>query len=185
MKSEQIKEITEKATQQLVASLNAGRSEALTDYLRTIARFHRYSLHNVLLIALQKPSASYVAGFRTWNYPRALREKRGERNPDSCSHRSPQGSRRTRTFHGSRLPPSRDFAPRTFSISARPMVRISRASGPYKEIPANIAKDFSRLRRPAESQSSIRPRSLRHEALPQADASGCCPGKCPPKSFRH
>jgi antirestriction protein ArdC len=67
MKSEQIKEITEKATEQLVASLNAGRSEALAAYLRTIARFHRYSLHNVLLIALQKPSASYVAGFHTWN----------------------------------------------------------------------------------------------------------------------
>jgi hypothetical protein len=29
-----------------------------------MGRFHRYSLHNVLLIALQKPCASYVAGFR-------------------------------------------------------------------------------------------------------------------------
>jgi antirestriction protein ArdC len=67
MKSEQIKEITEKATEQLVASLNAGRSEGLTSYLRTIARFHRYSLHNVLLVALQKPNASYIAGFRTWS----------------------------------------------------------------------------------------------------------------------
>jgi len=67
MKSEQIKEITEKATEQLVAALKAGRSEALTGYLRAIGRFHRYSLHNVLLIASQKPNASYVAGFRTWN----------------------------------------------------------------------------------------------------------------------
>jgi antirestriction protein ArdC len=39
----------------------------LTHYLKTIGRFHRYSLHNVLLIALQKPSASHVAGFRAWN----------------------------------------------------------------------------------------------------------------------
>src|SRR5260370_8006766 len=67
MKSEQIKEITHKAADQLVAALNAGRSEALTGYLKAIGRFHRYSLHNVLLIALQKPAASYVAGFRTWN----------------------------------------------------------------------------------------------------------------------
>src|SRR5258706_4136621 len=67
MKSEQIKELTEKATEQLVAALNAGRSEALTGYLKAIGRFHRYSLHNVLLIASQKPNASYVAGFRTWN----------------------------------------------------------------------------------------------------------------------
>jgi antirestriction protein ArdC len=67
MKSEQIKEITERATEQLLAALNAGHSEALTAYLKAIGRFHRYSLHNVMLIASQKPNASYVAGFRTWN----------------------------------------------------------------------------------------------------------------------
>jgi antirestriction protein ArdC len=67
MKSEQIKEITDKAADQLIAALKAGRSEALTGYLKAIGRFHRYSLHNVLLIASQKPEASYVAGFRTWN----------------------------------------------------------------------------------------------------------------------
>jgi len=67
MKSEQIKEITEKATEQLVAALNAGRSEVLAGYLKAIGRFHRYSFHNVLLIASQNPNASYVAGFRTWN----------------------------------------------------------------------------------------------------------------------
>ena len=67
MKSEQIKELTEKATEHLIAALQQGHSEALTCYLKAIGRFHRYSLHNVLLIALQKPNASYVAGFRTWN----------------------------------------------------------------------------------------------------------------------
>jgi antirestriction protein ArdC len=67
MKSEQIKEITDKATEHLVAALNAGHSEALTSYLKAIGRFHRYSLHNVILIASQKPNASHVAGFRTWN----------------------------------------------------------------------------------------------------------------------
>jgi antirestriction protein ArdC len=66
MKSEQIKELTDRAAQQLVAALEAGQSEALTTYLKAIGRFHRYSLHNVLLIASQKPDASYVAGFRTW-----------------------------------------------------------------------------------------------------------------------
>src|SRR5260221_1925274 len=67
MKSEQIKEITDRATEQLVAALKAGHSETLTGYLKAIGRFHRYSLHNVLLIASQKPEASYVAGFRIWN----------------------------------------------------------------------------------------------------------------------
>jgi antirestriction protein ArdC len=67
MKSEQIKEITDRATDQLVAALKVGHSEALTGYLKAIGRFHRYSLYNVMLIASQKPNASYVAGFRTWN----------------------------------------------------------------------------------------------------------------------
>jgi antirestriction protein ArdC len=66
MKSKEIKEITDRATEQLTAALNAGHSEALTGYLKAIGRFHRYSLHNVMLIASQKPNASYVAGFRTW-----------------------------------------------------------------------------------------------------------------------
>jgi len=67
MKSEEIKEITIRAAEQLVAAIEAGHSETLTAYLKAIGRFHRYSLHNVLLIASQKPDASYVAGFRTWN----------------------------------------------------------------------------------------------------------------------
>lgn len=67
MKSEQIKRITDKAIEQLISALNEGRSEALTHYLAAMARFHRYSLRNILLIASQKPAATHVAGFRTWN----------------------------------------------------------------------------------------------------------------------
>lgn len=30
-------------------------------------RFHRYSLRNVMLIAMQKPTATHVAGFHAWH----------------------------------------------------------------------------------------------------------------------
>jgi len=43
MKAEQIKEITNRAAEQLVATLQAERSKALTAYLKAIGRFHRYS----------------------------------------------------------------------------------------------------------------------------------------------
>jgi len=66
MKLEQIKQITQQATERLVAALEAGRSDTLMQYLKAIGRFHRYSLGNVLLIASQRPTASYVAGFHTW-----------------------------------------------------------------------------------------------------------------------
>ncbi|MFZ0638219.1 MAG: ArdC-like ssDNA-binding domain-containing protein [Candidatus Acidiferrales bacterium] len=67
MKSEQVKEITSKAIEELVAALNAGRSEALTNYLAAVAKFRKYSLCNVLLIARACPLATHVAGYQTWH----------------------------------------------------------------------------------------------------------------------
>ena len=67
MNSEDIKKATNRAIEQLITALNAGRSEALTQYLAAIARFHRYSLRNVMLIASQKPTATHVAGFHAWH----------------------------------------------------------------------------------------------------------------------
>jgi antirestriction protein ArdC len=66
MNSQQIAELTSKAVEELASALEAGRSEALTQYLAAIARFHKYSMHNVMLIALQKPDATHVAGFHRW-----------------------------------------------------------------------------------------------------------------------
>jgi antirestriction protein ArdC len=67
MNSENIKQITNQAIEQLITALNEGRSETLTQYLAAIGRFHRYSLRNVMLIASQKPTATHVAGFHTWH----------------------------------------------------------------------------------------------------------------------
>ncbi len=66
MKSAQIKQITSKAIEELVAALNAGRSEALTNYLAAMGRFHRYSFFNVMLIVRACPNATHVAGYQTW-----------------------------------------------------------------------------------------------------------------------
>jgi antirestriction protein ArdC len=67
MKLEKIKNKTQEATDYLVQSLEAGYSEVLTQYLGAMAKFHTYSFGNIMLIARQKPSASNVAGVRTWN----------------------------------------------------------------------------------------------------------------------
>ena len=50
----------------LTEQLEAGHSEALTNYLTAMSRFHNYSFGNVLEIARQMPSATRVAGFWTW-----------------------------------------------------------------------------------------------------------------------
>ena len=67
MKVEQAKQIASNAIEQLRQALEAGHSERLKEYLAAIARFRRYSWHNVMLIASQKPNATHVAGFHAWN----------------------------------------------------------------------------------------------------------------------
>lgn len=66
MKVEQAKEIASRAIEQLSQALEKGHSEVLSNYLSAIAKFHRYSLHNVMLIASQRPDATRVAGYQTW-----------------------------------------------------------------------------------------------------------------------
>ncbi|MCA9281063.1 MAG: DUF1738 domain-containing protein [Phycisphaeraceae bacterium] len=66
MKAEQAKKIADRALEQLAAALESGRSEELTRYLSMLAKFHRYSVGNVLLILSQMPDATHVAGFNTW-----------------------------------------------------------------------------------------------------------------------
>ncbi len=41
-------------------------SETFRQFLDVQARFHKYSWHNTLLICMQRPDATQVAGYRTW-----------------------------------------------------------------------------------------------------------------------
>ena len=67
MPDEKSKKMADEALTRLMAELECGRSEALRNYLAAMARFHRYSWNNVLLIHSQRPAATRVAGFRTWH----------------------------------------------------------------------------------------------------------------------
>ena len=58
-------------TKELLASLEDGigkltSSDEWQRYLATMAKFHRYSFGNTMLIMFQCPEASQVAGFRKW-----------------------------------------------------------------------------------------------------------------------
>lgn len=41
-------------------------SQKYMDYLKVMSQFHEYSLNNTLLIMMQRPSASIVAGYNAW-----------------------------------------------------------------------------------------------------------------------
>ena len=66
MTADALKQITTDALDTLARLLDQGRSEQLTALLKTMARFHQYSWHNICLIASQRPTATRVAGFQTW-----------------------------------------------------------------------------------------------------------------------
>lgn len=66
MKAEQAKQLADTALTDLIAALEQGKSQSLTDYLAAVSRFHQYSWGNVLLIMSQKPEATHVAGFNAW-----------------------------------------------------------------------------------------------------------------------
>jgi hypothetical protein len=66
MNNNKAKHLIENALTSLTESLEAGQSDELKKYLQNMSRFHQYSLRNVMLIALQKPDATHVAGFHTW-----------------------------------------------------------------------------------------------------------------------
>jgi len=55
------------------------QTEKYADYLRTMSRFHRYSLNNTMLIHMQKPDATLVAGYNKWEQKFNRHVKRGEK----------------------------------------------------------------------------------------------------------
>jgi antirestriction protein ArdC len=71
-------ELVKASIDALIEALEAGHSEALSAYLTAMSQFHNYSFQNILLIASQRPTASRVAGIRSWN-ELGRRVKRGEK----------------------------------------------------------------------------------------------------------
>ena len=74
---DQLREITDR--------LEAGFEEIFTsenykNYLSTMAKFHKYSFNNTLLIALQNPEATLVAGYDAWKRKFHRQVKKGEKS---------------------------------------------------------------------------------------------------------
>ena len=61
--AEKLKEITDRLEQGIAELFD---SERYREYLKVMSKFHNYSFRNTVLIAMQKPDASLVAGFSAW-----------------------------------------------------------------------------------------------------------------------
>ena len=54
-------------------------TDAYKSYLRAVGKFHNYSMNNVMLITMQRPDATLVAGYNTWKKSFNRNVKRGEK----------------------------------------------------------------------------------------------------------
>ena len=72
----QLKEISERLEQGVKEIFT---SERYTEYLNTMSKFHNYSFNNTLLITMQKPEATLVAGYQAWQKKFNRQVKRGEK----------------------------------------------------------------------------------------------------------
>ena len=68
----------------IMKSLEEGVEKIFTSdqyhiYLDTMAKFHNYSFNNTLLITMQRPDATLVAGYQTWQKKFQRHVKRGEK----------------------------------------------------------------------------------------------------------
>lgn len=71
--AEKLKEITDRLEQGITELFD---SERYKEYLRVMSKFHNYSFNNTLLIAMQKPDASLIAGFTAWKTSFSAMSKR-------------------------------------------------------------------------------------------------------------
>ena len=62
-RTEKLKKLTDRLEQGIQSVFESDRYQ---EYLTVMGRFHSYSMNNTILIMLQKPDASYVAGYKTW-----------------------------------------------------------------------------------------------------------------------
>lgn len=73
---QKVKEITDRLEEGLKELFE---SETYKSYLSTMSKFHNYSYNNIQLIAMQRPDATLVAGYRAWQKNFGRHVNRGEK----------------------------------------------------------------------------------------------------------
>ncbi len=75
-RAEKLKALTDKLE---AGILNVFESEQYKEFLKTMSKFHNYSINNQLLIAFQKPDSTLCAGYKAWEQKFGRHVKKGEK----------------------------------------------------------------------------------------------------------
>jgi antirestriction protein ArdC len=176
----QVKEITDR--------LEAGMSELFTSdkylsYLKTMSRFHKYSTRNTLLIYMQKPDASLVAGYQAWQTKFGRYVKRGEKGikifaptPFLIEREEMKLDPNTRmpVLDESGVPVVETVEQKVARFKATSVFDISQTDGkPLPTLVENLTGDVRQYELFVDSLRAVSPLPIGFEALPP-ETDGLC-----------
>jgi antirestriction protein ArdC len=160
-KRAEAREQVERATRALLSS------DGWQAWAHTRATFHRYSMGNTMLIALQRPDATQVAGFKAWQQL-GRQVRKGERSirimaPMSVKERDEQGE---------------ETGERVVFFRAVPVFDVSQTDGePLPEPPCEPITGDSHERYIAALEDHARSLGFSVESEPLEHAGGFCDAK--------
>ena len=169
--SERLKALTDQLEQGVSDIFQSGQYAA---YLTAMSKFHHYSFCNTMLIFMQCPNATHVAGYHDWRRNFGRQVKRGERGITilaPCPYRrreeveetAPDGSTATTIQLVQRV----GF--RTVTV-----FDVSQTEGkPLSELVHKLTGDVADYERMTEAICALSPYPINIEAFPGA-AYGCC-----------
>lgn len=131
-RKEELKAITDKLEQGIKDVFASGKYE---DYLQAMGKFHRYSVNNCILIAMQCPMASMVAGYKLWKNEFGRQVKKGEH---AIRILAPMTRKVTRTVKNELTGEEEEQEVRFTTYRSVPVFDISQTEGP--EVPMLAAK---------------------------------------------
>lgn len=169
--SERLKALTDQLEQGVSDIFQSGQYAA---YLTAMSKFHHYSFGNAMLIFMQCPNASHVAGYHDWKRKFGRQVKRGEhgitilapcpyRRREEVEETAPDGSTATTIQLVQRV----GF--RTVTV-----FDVSQTEGkPLPELVHKLTGGVVDYERITEAISHLSPYPISIEAFPGA-AFGCC-----------
>ena len=164
---ERMKEITDVLEKGIRDVFDSGTYEA---YLKTMSRFHNYSMNNTMLIYLQKPDATRVAGYQAWQrkFHRSVRKgEKGIRILAPCPFKKtvPDEDSPDLSGSGANAPSSKIITVPAF----RPVTvfDVSQTSGqPLPELVHPLKGDVEGYRAFHEALQNVSPVPIIYEDLP-------------------
>ena len=176
----QVKEITDRL-EQGVKDLFSG--DKYLTYLQTMSRFRRYSTRNTLLIYMQKPDATLVAGFQAWQSKFGRYVKRGEKGikilaPTPFTIRKEQQKldpdTRMPILDASGLPVTEEVEVRIARFKVIPVFDLSQTDGkPLPSLVEDLMGDVKHYEVFLEALRTVSPLPIRFEPL-EPGTDGLC-----------